>query len=57
MAFGSTGLSAWDFAAEEEGERRLVFGLKRGEAFGLGHLAGFHLHRDGPAFVLAKKLH
>ena len=42
VAFGFSGMSAWDFAAEEEGERRLILGLKGGEAFGLGDLAGFH---------------
>ena len=57
MAFGSTGLSAWDFAAEEEGERRLILGPKGGEAFGLGDLAGFHLHLNRAALAFAKKLH
>lgn len=57
MAFGGTGLSAWDFAAEKEGERRLILGLKGGEAFGLGDLARFDLRRNGPALVFAMKLH
>ena len=35
----------------------MIFGLKGSETFGLGDLAGFDLHRQGPSLVFAKKLH
>ena len=35
----------------------MIFGLKGSETFGLGDLAGFDLHRQGPSLVFAKELH